>query len=125
MRPPSNKAILNRISAVMNPGQLINAQKEALKTHTSDAIYDYTQRILSFSRSSERFHQGLSPRSGIGLLNAAKAWAYINGRDLVLPEDIQEVLPYVAGHRLQSGRDNDVGDGKSLVSYLIESVPVT
>jgi MoxR-like ATPase len=65
---------------------------------------------------------GLSPRSGIGLLNATRAWALIAGRDHVRPEDVQAVLPAVAGHRLQPGART--ARSEEMIRQLIESVPV-
>lgn len=59
------------------------------------------QSLLHFSRESPLYQNGLSPRAGLALLHAAKAWALMDGRAAVLPEDIQAVLPPVAGHRLK------------------------
>src|SRR5690606_40388681 len=64
-------------------------------------LVDYVQNLLTHSRRSASLAEGLSPRAGIALLRAARAWAMLDGRNHVLPDDVQAVLPAVAGHPLQ------------------------
>jgi MoxR-like ATPase len=65
---------------------------------------------------------GLSPRAGLGLLASARAWALMAGRDHVLPEDVQAVLPAVAGHRLRAADETPLPPDERLVCRLIEAV---
>jgi MoxR-like ATPase len=81
------------------------------------------QALLEFSRSCSEYVIGLSPRAGLALLYAAKAWAMMEDRDHVLPEDVQVVLPGVAGHRLQFV-DHRQDDGQDPVGLLLKSVPI-
>lgn len=75
--------------------------QDAVKTiHASDSLLDYIQALINFSREPGNFAIGLSPRAGLALLHAAQAWALMAGRDHVLPEDVQAVLPSVVNHRL-------------------------
>lgn len=97
-----NNKIENEINALLTPEKIIEIQEQIEKVYVSEMLLEYLQNILDFSRKSEYFHLGLSPRAGKALLNAAKSWAYSNNRGNVLPEDIQEVLPHVASHRLHS-----------------------
>jgi MoxR-like ATPase len=83
----------------------------------------YVQDILDFTRSSNIFHVGLSPRAGLSLLQAAKAWAFIQGREYTLPEDIQKLLPFVVGHRLRRLDSQGVVPRDELMGLLL-SVPV-
>ena len=55
--------------------------------HVSDALLDYLQQVLKFTRNAQRFELGLSPRAGLALRQCAQGWAYVHGRDHVLPED--------------------------------------
>ena len=80
--------------------ELLALQRQALKVHVSDALLDYLQALIAHSRTSPRYAGGLSPRAGLSLLRAAQAWALVSGRNQVLPEDVQTILPAVAGHRL-------------------------
>jgi MoxR-like ATPase len=84
-------------------------QREAAAVHVAPALLDYIQALLAASRSSTvtsggiaapGAHRGLSPRAGLLLVAAARAWALLDGRPMVLPEDVQAVFPAVAGHRL-------------------------
>lgn len=78
------------------------AQNETAQVHVSEALLDYLQAIIRFSREYSGYATGLSPRAAVALLRAAKVWAWLEDRDAVLPEDIQAVLEPVAAHRLRS-----------------------
>lgn len=93
------------------------------KVHVSDPILDYAQNIITTSRQSGEFINGLSPRAGLALLAASRAWALIQGREHVLPDDIQTVLPAVVTHRLRSTNTGNVVD-KTEVQQLL-TVPVS
>jgi MoxR-like ATPase len=95
-------------------------QRQVDQIHVSPGLLDYVQALLAATRSSPKCETGLSPRAGLALLQAARAWAMIDGRAQVVPEDLQAVLPSVAGHRLNSLD----GDNDSLVRDLIEGVAV-
>lgn len=89
----------------------------------SDALLDYLQAILHFTRNSSHYIHGLSPRAGLALRHCAQAWAFLEGRDYVLPEDVQAVLPSVANHRLQT---SGFGQGNmDSIDHLIQSVSVS
>lgn len=88
--------------------------------HASEDLLDYLQRLLEHSRSCGLFVAGLSPRAGLGMLRAARAWALLDGRRYVIPEDIQAVFKPVCAHRLQSVS----GAASGSVSRLLEAVPV-
>jgi len=94
------RALLADITPVMEPQELVVAQRMAREVHVSAGLLDYVQALLQFSRHSPHYQNGLSPRAGLALLSGARAWALLAGRNFVLPEDVQQLLPYVAGHRL-------------------------
>lgn len=106
----------------INAGELIDLQQAVDRIHVSDALLDYLQALLSYTRNSTRYAAGLSPRAGLALKQCAQAWALMDGRDFALPEDLQAVLPGVAGHRLQlvSGMES-VGD---TATHLLNAVPL-
>lgn len=99
------------------------ARRQAAATGLSRALLDYIMDLLEFTRVSDHFHIGLSPRAGLGLAAAAKAWAHIHGRAMVLPEDVQAVLPFVAVHRLRARDTLDALPAARLAALLAE-VPV-
>jgi MoxR-like ATPase len=113
--------LIEELSVQLEPEQLANIQQQVTEVHASSALLDYLQDLIAYTRESTDYHCGLSPRAGLALLTAAKAWAYMDGRNAVLPDDIQAVLPSVAGHRLRSGST----DSDSIVAPLLNNVAVS
>jgi MoxR-like ATPase len=102
---PAKRQALAYTRQCLTPQEVRALQKQVNHVHVADAFLDYLQDILAFTRSDAHFHVGLSPRAGLALMQAAKSWAFINGREYTLPEDLQAVLFPVAGHRLRSRDD--------------------
>jgi MoxR-like ATPase len=96
-------------------------QQQVEGVHVADPLLDYLQRLLTHSRTGPLFLHGLSPRAGLSVLRAARAWALLDGRNHCLPEDVQAILPSVVAHRLQARDSTPVG---ALVQYLLEAVPI-
>jgi len=120
------RSMLENLSAVMSPELLLQAQQAVRQIQAAPALIDYVQNLLTQSRRSALFSEGLSPRAGLALLQAAKAWAMLEGRDHVLPDDVQAVLTAVAGHRLRPAQGH-VGGHRAraeLVAELRRSVAI-
>lgn len=115
--------LLDSLPACLAPEDLAMAQSMVCEVHGSEALLDYLQAILYFSRTSSEYSLGLSPRAGLALLNASKARAFLDGRDSVLPEDLQSVLAAVAGHRLRS-MENGNSRSASVVAPILEQVAI-
>jgi len=96
------RTLIHDLAPVLTPAALVALQGEVRQVHTAAALLDYVQNLLTHSRRAPEFGAGLSPRAGLALLNAARAWAFMHGRGAVLPEDVQAVLPSVVGHRLHA-----------------------
>ena len=109
------KETVNAIKPQMTLEQLKTIQSEVEKVTTSDLLRKYIMSLLTESRESGEFGHGLSPRAGIALQRAAQAWALIEGRDYVIPEDVQAVFVAVAGHRLFAGSDTTDGTAETLL----------
>ena len=107
----------------MDKTGVLKIQAAVEQVHVSDTFLAYLQDILEFTRTSGTFQFGLSPRAGLSLSRAARAWAYLNGRDHTLPEDLQQMLPWVAGHRLRSSTDL-AEFSKDRLMTLFKKVPV-
>src|SRR5512132_3374640 len=97
--------LLAGLDACMAPGELVELQGNAQRVHVAPALLDYVQAIVDHTRRSPEFAAGLSPRAALAMVHSARAWALIEGRDKVIPEDVQAVLPGVAGHRLRPAHD--------------------
>ncbi len=118
------REMIETLQPCLDTSQLLELQTQVRQLHISPAIVEYCYRLLDFSRQCGRFLHGLSPRAGIALLQGARAWAFLEGRDFVLPEDIQQVAPHCLAHRLISGEDNGPRGHADIGHYLLESVPV-
>lgn len=112
------------LNPCMEPGELIELQRSVREVHVSEALISYVQAIVDHTRRSPDYEVGLSPRAALALLRAARAWALIDHRDLVIPEDIQAVLPAVTGHRLRSASGMTAGSATSLATALVGAVPI-
>jgi len=106
------------------PGELIELQTSADQVHAAPALLDYVQAIVEHTRHAPEFTNGLSPRAALGILHAARAWAMLEGRDKVLPEDVQAILPGVAGHRLAPAHEGARKRASEVTTALIEAVPI-
>jgi MoxR-like ATPase len=120
------RTMVRALSAAMTPGELADARAALREVHASAALVTYVQALVHASRQNGLFAEGLSPRAAIALLQAARAWAALEGRNHVLPEDVQAVLVPVAAHRLRPLRaaGGSVASSRDLVLQLMKSVPV-
>ncbi|MGV3742338.1 MAG: AAA family ATPase [Burkholderiaceae bacterium] len=120
------RKMLKNLPTVMQPEELAQAQEALREIHVSAALVDYVQALIHASRQNGLFAEGLSPRASIALLQAARAWAALEGRNHVIPEDVQAVLVPVAAHRLRPMKSTGgtALSSRDLVLQLMKSVAV-
>ncbi|ABI57227.1 AAA family ATPase [Alkalilimnicola ehrlichii MLHE-1] len=125
LRGTERRDLLHRIDTpALSPEQLRELQTAAPRVHASDALLDYLQALLRHTRECGRFRHGLSPRAGLALLRTAQAWALVDDRGAVLPEDIQAVFVPVAGHRLEPREEGGGQAHEDLVRDSLEQVTI-
>ena len=124
LKAPDRRVALSELGAVLSREELLTLQDKVDAVHVSDALLDYVQDVLDYSRRAPQFGCGLSPRAGLALLRAARAWALIDGRSHVLPDDIQAVLPSVAVHRLRPLDATRGVDAAYVREQLANAVPI-
>lgn len=112
--------MLAELPRVIDAPTLLALQRQAAELHAADALLDYVQALTVATRESPALTVGLSPRGALALLRAARAWALLAGRDLVVPEDVQAVVEAVIAHRVRLAPDARV----DAVAALIRTVPV-
>jgi MoxR-like ATPase len=112
------------LEARLGPGELLALQSAARQVHVASALVDYVQALVEYTRRSPEYVNGLSPRAALALLACARAWALIEGRDRVIPEDVQAVLPGVAGHRLHPVVNGVRRTSSDIAVGLVEAVPI-
>jgi MoxR-like ATPase len=124
LKGSDRRQLLKHITPSIDSEQLIAMQQQAESIHVAEALLDYLQDLLDYSRRSADYTNGLSPRAGLAVLRCARAWALIHGHPQVLPEDIQQVLPSIISHRLNRVQDNGQATQEDDAAYLIKQVPI-
>lgn len=118
------RTLLSNQEAVISKQQLLALQAAVHQVHVSDALLDYHQNLVEFSRQDARTTAGISPRASLVLLLASRAWAMVHQRSSVIPEDVQAVLGAVVNHRMQFANVDADTQSMSVSGYLIESVAI-
>ncbi len=124
LEEPSRQGMLAEASKQMTPADLMALQRHVAQVHAAAPLLDYLQALVNASRHFTGVTSGISPRGALAILQAARAWAALEDRDHLLPEDIQAVFGAVAAHRLRPDRGNDT-DPTVLAQQLLEQVPAT
>ena len=114
--------LIAQASAVLDAGQVLELRRAVGGVHASDALVAYVQALLARSRHQAGVRVGLSPRAGIALLRAARAYALLLGRSHVLPEDVQALFAAVAAHRLVP--EAEAASASVLAKAILHAVPV-
>ena len=113
------RELVRNLTATLAPDELRSLQQCSRAVHVSPALIDYVQDLLAASR---QHGHGLSPRAGLALLAATRAWALLQGRPMVIPEDVQAIAPAVMAHRLERAVEGMTG--RELAARLLKDVPV-
>ena len=116
------RAMLGSLPAVMDAEELLLAQAGLRAIHVAPALADYVLALVHATRAPGVFADGLSPRAALALLQAARAWAALAGRDHVTPDDVQAVLLPVCAHRLHAAQG--ASDSRALLQQLLLNTPV-
>ncbi len=117
------RLLIDELEPCAEPAELVALQLEVEKVHASDALLDYLQSLVEHTRRNPRYNTGLSPRASLALLHSARAWAFMEGRHQIVPEDLQAVLPAVVTHRLRHDT-TAADDGATIAAELLEEVPI-
>jgi MoxR-like ATPase len=121
LKGEERSVLLEKLPVCLPADELRTLQEEVKTVHVAEPLLDYLQALISYSRESGHYECGLSPRAGLALLHAARAWAFIDEREAVLPEDVQAVLAPVCGHRLRTA-SRSATDADSVVAPMLEQV---
>ena len=115
------RSLLTELKPVLDTVRLRQLQASVEAVHVAEPWLDYLQNLLQRSRELPALSHGLSPRAGLALQRAARAWALLNGRGHALPEDLKAVLPAVVAHRLSLRSDSD--SAQAVAESLLLAVP--
>ena len=117
---------LQELDVVVSAQDIIDSRIAVEKVSIEDDLLNYIIQLSDKSRQSEFLRLGLSPRASLLLMKASLSYAYINGRDFVLPDDIKYLFPYVAEHRLILNYESEAQDidKEEVIEDIISSVEV-
>jgi MoxR-like ATPase len=120
----NRRNLIASCDAVLDGEKVKALQHEVSLLRVSEELLDYLQRLAEFTRQSEALRYGLSPRGVMAVLSAAKAWAYIAGRDYVIPEDIQAIFSSATDHRLRDQSGKTMSTHLSIGQWIVTQVDV-
>ena len=113
-----------QVSPVATAEEIVEMQRTALNIEVSRPIKEYVVNLAAATREQEGMIVGVSPRGSAALVRACQAWAAISGRDFTVPEDVQDLAPYVWGHRLITRPEAEYSSGAKAISRVLQSVTV-
>ena len=124
MKRRKNSNPLADIQSVLSPEMILQLQKAIDEVYVHDDIYHYIMQIVQATRKHDQIEQGASPRGSLALMKTAKAYAFLNERDYVIPQDVQYVSAMVLAHRLiltYEAKMNKVS-ADQLINEIIETI---
>jgi MoxR-like ATPase len=120
---PSRAGMLRNVKTILNSGDITQLQLDCSCVHVSEDLLDYVQALLAETRNNQWFESGLSPRAGLGLLHASRAYAFLEGRGYVIPEDIKSIFPWLARHRLNATSGFSTGADEQ-IAEMLQQLPI-
>lgn len=115
---------LEHIESIIQPDELNDILSDVSKVFIEDEVMDYLVNIVNETRNKDEIQLGVSPRGSIALFKASQAYAAINGRDYIIPEDIKLMAPYVLNHRIIAHKANSIEDSIELIKGIVDTVKV-
>ncbi len=126
MREHMQASPLESLGVVCSREEIEDAASSVTSVTVSDAVGGYILELIEATRQNEKLRMGASPRATLALMHASQAWAAINGRDFVLPDDVKAVAVPVLAHRVISRTQSRVtaaDSAESVIDYILDTVP--
>ena len=118
-----NAEPLKKLESVLSIEEVRQAKEEIKEIFVHSCVMEYMVEIVAATRNDENVLMGVSPRGTLALLHAAKAYAYLQGRTFVTPDDVKMLAVPVLAHRIVMGYGN-LGDSKEFVKQILASTTV-
>jgi MoxR-like ATPase len=116
--------VIESMEPVISATEIVKMQQEVDTVQIDESLLDYIMSIITETRRNEKIRLGVSPRGGQFLVKVARANAYYEGRDYVIPSDIKEPAPLVLGHRIILKTRTYISDAENIIKEIIDRVPV-
>ncbi len=115
--------MLQRLEPLLTPAEVLELQKDCEQIFVSEDLLDYIQALLAETRNEQWFESGLSPRAGLALLRAGRAFAFLDNRSFVTPEDVKMVFPGLARHRLNASAGFSLVPDEQ-IAEMLQQLPI-
>ena len=112
------------VGPVATVAEVVEMQQTAFNIEVSRPIKEYVVNLATATRENGDIVVGVSPRGSAALVRACQTWAVISGRDFTVPEDVQELAPYVWSHRIVTRPEAEFSSGTDAIAHVLKSVPV-
>jgi len=113
---------LEGLPRLLDSQALLKARHEVTQVCLADKVLDYLHRVITATRSHPAVLTGLSTRAGIGLAQAARAAAYLEGRDYAAPEDVRDLAVACGAHRLLLRPEHEARDRRELLRTILAEI---
>ena len=113
-----------QVNPLLSRADVVEMQETIARVELAPSVREYIVNLAAASRRDGEISVGASPRGSTVLLRACQAWAAFQGRSFIVPEDIQELAPYVWAHRILVGSEQNSATGWEAIRHLLNSVPV-
>jgi MoxR-like ATPase len=117
------RELMHQLRPVISIERFLAIQAAVDKIHCSEPLLDYVQQLLQATRNSGLFVYGISPRAGLAIIQASRAWALMDGRNHIEPGDVQSVFSSIAEHRLTPAEQHS-RSAADLVAQLLDQVAI-
>lgn len=117
-----SKEPLDELTAVASKEDVLQLQKQARQVYVHPVLIDYMAELVQESRKHHQVEHGISPRGTLALLNSARAYALVKGREYVVPEDIKTVAVPVLAHRIQTNTSFQKDAATDVIQGLLSTV---
>ena len=115
--------LMYRMQPVMSLERFLAIQTAVSTVHCSEPLLDYVQRLVQSTRNPGLFVYGISPRAGLAIIQASRAWALMDGRNHAEPGDVQAVFGVIAEHRLTPAEQHS-RKTSDLIAELLEQTAI-
>lgn len=124
LKGQSRDELIGEVEPLFNADEIIALQEMVKKVHVSETILDYVQDLIALTRGRPDQIQPLSPRCALDLIRGARAWALLDGRQMVVPEDVKAIFASVVNHRISLFGDQSVQVSVDLAQRILHEVGV-
>ncbi len=120
---PDRRRLLEDLAPELDSRRVLALVDRAAGLHVAEPVLDYIQALVEATRTHAGLRAGLSPRAALALIRTARAHALVRRQDFCLPENVKQIFPYLAGHRLQPLPESGL-DSRGIVEEIVDNTAV-